>query len=561
MFSDSFLRRAWISILFLQIPCLVIFIFNNLIAESLDLHGVQMQVDSFEEIDSNSIKLTLFGTSLVLAPQNLDEFILDSYLKEEDRIRIISNADWHKLVVNLNALAKYELAARALNGLLLHPGYNQKDQELLEELRALPGYINLFEQAFLNASQLWNRQALVFAMMLEVGLKDIAWFKGNILRYAFAYGVDFRAYLRARFNDYEVNQNNLEAGAIAAFCLAVYGASESSCAEMSSLSDAFRAVQGAFENQDLDRIGDLIVQVHDSIFQNRARAYQIQLIHMKAESAINNRDHQGALSLLALVDINKRTPSTHALVKRALDGLAANQLALTLEPRIALMLRAIAGKDPDIYLTYLKLLEQQIRYLAQIGDLPMVREVFDIITQLRPDPDLKNDYLRSDVILILIERGMVIEARDLLKEIKAGLPLFRKVKLVWKGAYFSRYIVVLLLLLLCVPPLWIYLLGPLQGAFTAKNSGHSSVAEEAPIKPAFVSRNQYNPQLDELRSLLKIFGLDETAKLKAIKTAYRNSVKNLHPDAHRDSSRERSERFIDLTQKYERILELKEKIK
>jgi hypothetical protein len=65
-------------------------------------------------------------------------------------------------------------------------------------------------------------------------------------------------------------------------------------------------------------------------------------------------------------------------------------------------------------------------------------------------------------------------------------------------------------------------------------------------------------ELDEYGDCLSKLNLEFGASLPEIKNAYRHIVKTLHPDMNPKASREDTNKFIELTKTYERLLVLHE---
>jgi preprotein translocase subunit Sec63 len=69
-------------------------------------------------------------------------------------------------------------------------------------------------------------------------------------------------------------------------------------------------------------------------------------------------------------------------------------------------------------------------------------------------------------------------------------------------------------------------------------------------------KEQLDPDYHEYVNCLKVFGLRPGADLAAIKNAYRNAVKEYHPDRNRNAQEMAAEVFIEMTRTYERLIEL-----
>lgn len=74
-------------------------------------------------------------------------------------------------------------------------------------------------------------------------------------------------------------------------------------------------------------------------------------------------------------------------------------------------------------------------------------------------------------------------------------------------------------------------------------------------RPGYKKEVEY---VDEYSRLLDLFGLDDTATTEEIKSAYRQYMREHHPDTAEEKSAEETEKFIELKKAYERILKIKE---
>jgi DnaJ-domain-containing protein 1 len=101
---------------------------------------------------------------------------------------------------------------------------------------------------------------------------------------------------------------------------------------------------------------------------------------------------------------------------------------------------------------------------------------------------------------------------------------------------------------------------PQQPAEEQVVGGEEGADDQEKLRQARFVR--YSPDLrgggirDEYEDLLAVFGVRPGVKLVHIKNAYRSAVKSCHPDLHRNASSGEAEKFIYLTQTYERLLRL-----
>ena len=84
-----------------------------------------------------------------------------------------------------------------------------------------------------------------------------------------------------------------------------------------------------------------------------------------------------------------------------------------------------------------------------------------------------------------------------------------------------------------------------------------NTGEEELRKFVSISRSAgAEPKYDEYLELLAEFGLTANVDLQGIKVAYRNAVKECHPDLNPNAGPDENTRFIELTRHYERLTEL-----
>jgi hypothetical protein len=91
----------------------------------------------------------------------------------------------------------------------------------------------------------------------------------------------------------------------------------------------------------------------------------------------------------------------------------------------------------------------------------------------------------------------------------------------------------------------------------ATRKGKDTEGRSSRISGAALSKQIYK-ELDEYRNCLSRLSLQPGASLSDIKNAYRHIVKELHPDKNPKAAKEDTDRFIELTKTYERLLVLHE---
>jgi hypothetical protein len=236
---------------------------------------------------------------------------------------------------------------------------------------------------------------------------------------------------------------------------------------------------------------------------------------------------------------------------------------IALNSGVRKLLSSYSSKDDLVRRQYLSTLEAWIRLSLDEHNLAEARGLFDVIKELRLDPSVENDTLRGDIAESFIDRGDDHSADALLTELRTELPWSYRFRLLLKRDIYMFTMVALG----CVVVLrW--------GLIALDFVGRKIIARRAAQKAERLAaraaeRERYHSQfaedylraqafvdVDEYAAALTKFRLRPTASLADIKNAYRHVVKTLHPDLNSGSSKEDTDRFIELTRTYERLLVL-----
>jgi hypothetical protein len=170
----------------------------------------------------------------------------------------------------------------------------------------------------------------------------------------------------------------------------------------------------------------------------------------------------------------------------------------------------------------------------------------------------------------MLAEGQVAKARAIMENASASPPIALRVKLLLKEQSVPVAIFMIALGGILAVIFFVRRRSPAQqnGQETApRGKIEESTLERdeedgEPVQQARFVR--YSPDLrgggirDEYEDLLAVFGMRPGVKLAHIKNSYRNAVKSCHPDLNRNASSAEAERFIYLTQTYERLLRVHE---
>jgi hypothetical protein len=239
------------------------------------------------------------------------------------------------------------------------------------------------------------------------------------------------------------------------------------------------------------------------------------------------------------------------------------------------VLWAYATKDPALKPLYIGLLERAIERVSEGTDISKGAVLLVGVRELRPDPSPENDTLRFMLATAAGENGQWEQAEALMKGVKTTIP--RRVRVMLYCKRHPLVVAIPVALLACLTFLWVRVKRTQRRVVagvksTARSSDTGSTVAQGReysteqsteferdkveslhslSKSMRESRNQ-----EEFDALLRVFGLNPNATMTEIKIAYRHAVKSCHPDRNPKGDEKTSDRFIELTRQYERLLVL-----
>lgn len=233
------------------------------------------------------------------------------------------------------------------------------------------------------------------------------------------------------------------------------------------------------------------------------------------------------------------------------------------QPIVQTFLKKLMDADlPEVKEAVLSIYAWRTLDCLKRGDIKSADTSFRFILEQRPDPHPANDELRLEIILGAENEAERHFAKFRFKELKqrdavGGLD---KLLLMFKGYYGSGVIFVFfaaglgLLIVLIVVAVMISprVLNKMRVRRRQRQREKSRIVQG----PASETKDEYS-------QLLAFFGLDDSASEKQIKKAFREAVKQCHPDKQGaagvayDAAGNLDDTFQDLRKKYERILEIR----
>ena len=536
-------------------------------AQEIVKYGIRFPVDEIQPIDEKSVQIALFGDSRIIAVDEVESFVLEQYfsagtvghLEKSQVISFVQASVQEKDIAS---------AAQGLSALVQHPQVTQL--EVVEFVSAMPEteiIFQLFQAMLRTVDVLREMPDVLGAMVYQVALKDIDWLKTEGVRTVYLYSGAVKGYFKAQFYRDLANVNlNKIAAAQEAFA-GLFGTEDT---EYRSLNSVFiKLRQGITALERLDPEGMLsmldLAQTNETLRQILPPVI-VQTVHRTAQAALTNGNAGKALTLLSWIDFDWRTPTTHALVVEALSKLEVEQASNIIGTRIEKFLAFLSGKDPLVRDAYADFLEQDLRSKVARGHFGQVQTHFDRLRLIRPDPNRKNDELRVDCAVRLFDSGYRGAAAELYHSIQTRISLSAWFQL------FRRGLVVDLVVFACgvLIPILLILWLILRRIPAARNNEDEEIDalideeflhaeeidDEQPVFATFVGRSR-DPVFLSYEKQLRKFKLKPDANLREIKQAYRQAIKEVHPDINPNIDEKGREHFLDLTNAYERILKLR----
>lgn len=358
--------------------------------------------------------------------------------------------------------------------------------------------------------------------------------------------------------------------------LELYGAESNSGSALKVAADRISNFNLAFTGGDAFKLESAYNSLAaDPLIQDSIATSLPDVARLFAKKRVEVGDGEAAIRVLAVMPSRRRTPEHHQLINLALDKVSSDRFGFLAESRMQEVLWEYCSKDPVIRARYIALLEESIERMSKGSDLSKGATLLASVRALRADPSPENDTLRFMLASAAADSGKWNEAGEFMRGVKTAIPARVKALL-----YCKRHPLVVSIPLL----LFLALVGVrLRGVVKSRRSNLAKKSGGAPRGPRETPQAQSYSDFEasseadrenveslqslsksmregrnqqEFEELLKVFGLGTNANLGEIKAAYRLAVKVCHPDRNREGDKELSDRFIELTKQYERLLEI-----
>lgn len=550
------------------------------LAEPVNVDGLALRVDQLVPVDESNIKVKLGSDERVIAKTELSRYALEQFFSQKDLFSLLEPSEVEKFIIASIDGGKYEQATVALRGVVAQSDSNDiRVPEILEVIGANPKSIQVLKDLLKSLPDSFTSPRIICVLLSQIGHADLPWLRANAVRRIYLFGDELRVYLKEHLYSAiskgrsEIAQQTLQ------FYGELFGNDDSDFKRLNALNLKFQRLSEGIRKDDIDSIFPLVELGEDSDILRRLIAPGIvEAVHKSAETSILKGDYEAALNILSNIEFDKRTPTTHALILRALGSTKPPASSIVENAKITGLIKQIAQVDDGVRQAFLQFLERTALYNAGDPSFRDIGDLMSLIVTMRPDPSRDNDALRAHVAISLVNRGRVMQARSLLSDMRTREPFFERLRVGWAlfmADDFSRTLVAIAGILL------FGLIGlRLQGtklnlpkfksrdkSAQNKNAGYrtrasvESETEDDYIPPQFVTARAHGDTfIKEYHERLVEFGLKADADLRMIKAAYRTKAKEIHPDyGHQDSTSD-PQQFIDLKSNYERLIELRKRL-
>jgi hypothetical protein len=332
------------------------------------------------------------------------------------------------------------------------------------------------------------------------------------------------------------------------------------------------SVQRAIDSGNADQLeSELRVASFDALLGDYYQRLKPVLVAEFSEHAFKQQQAIAVVRGLSLLDFSQRSSKHHELLLRAAQGIRCRDLAVLKSDVVKKMLIAYSSKDDAIRRQYISFLVSCVEQAGESDDARPGITFISLLSDIRSDPSLENDIVRSNLAESFLDRGDTPGATMALSSVQTQLPWINRFRLLVKS---DAYVLGMVLLGLLVVLRWLFKAGGLlqhasssqkQAAANqaipegtqATDNDRSKDRNHAHYTDPSLSKQAYR-ELDEYGDCLSKLRLQPGASLSEIKIAYRNIVKALHPDMNPNATKQDTDRFIDLTKTYERLLVLHE---
>jgi hypothetical protein len=555
----SSIRAKLITALLFFIP------FTNAYAEDLSKNTITIPTDEIAIVDTSNIRITVGNVVRIVAKQKQNEEILNIYLEHPELAKKIAKEMWYKVLLNS---AKNGNSSECKQALLLYlSSSNTLDEEgvaIIEQVFSENSYSKACVASVLIDSQLVQvkkEKSLIALNYIAVVNQE-----ARLVVEAFKTSELARSYFESQLKKVFKEKHYSKLSTLVSFLSNFYPSHAEKYRNYRLVLDLLRDLENKGDDYSLsDLLPILAVGNLDENIKNLISPISVDLIHRLASRQLDaNRAEDAVLTLSKLLN-SEYTPLTYQLTQQALKQLDYSSNIIT-NDQVAQMFKLLTKNNAELRDQHLNYWVNRIDFFLSTSNASDAINTFYYFLKYSPDPSDMNDRIRVKLALGVLDYEDRTTAGKFISEMSTPRK-FSELFDLWIAGWYGN--ILYYVLAFSLPVVFRFAIDILKSKKIA-NTGHKSDPnlssvnkisnknfDENRVFVTATSSKQLNPLFEEYLECLKIFSLNDGVLLKDIKLAYRNIVKEIHPDLNvvQNKSSDNS-RFVKLTQTYDRLREL-----
>jgi hypothetical protein len=560
-----FIKNFWLPLFFCLATTLSFS--SRAVADSITYCGIQFKIDSREVLVGSTVKVVINRKPILLAERALERGVVLAYLSDPELVVLVPIRDLQQLVSRALAEGDTEVAVQGFVAALSSRSLSTDAYgDFLAGIMALEGGNSVVSRALQVVGSDIREQPLCVTLS-QIGVDSLSRVGEILRRRSF---VDSCSTLLIDRSAVLLQQGYPAQAAryLRAVMTLVAGDRSRQTEVVQSYNQMTVLVEALKKRSSLDTVASLERLRRDKLFSHVSVAAISSVIVRGSEQWLEQGDAAGALYLLSQTDSISRTPLHHNLVLKSIELLPTENASVLDEDQVKSGLRLYASKDDGIraaLVRYLSLAAEQRAGSKSKGDAQEAVVLMSLLGVFRPDPSELNDAIRARCAAALIASDMMVAANLIMKQMVTGVSISLRLRTFAYSGFIGGILTSLGCIVAVVVVFYLVVAGLrlvgiklfVKGVEVSESEPkHTAVEEQAFV--AYPADLRTSSARGEYELLLHEFGLPPHASVHEIKLAYREKVKTVHPDRNPLTGGAKSDDFIELTAKYDRLLELLE---
>lgn len=541
------------------------FLAFHCLAESVSVYGVNIPVSGIKEVSPTQVLVSIDSTDEIIDRPNVNKFVVKYLFGSRDKFQVLSASDVYRLIESASNAGDVEIAELAARGLFEYGDSTDAfAEDFFDRLSRVKIAPDLFKRVISDAGPSSVSPRIIANMLVTIGSFDIGWLRGNAAQQLVTYSSEVRSLIKKDFFG-GLKEQNLERAKGANLLMGLFFGEEDTDKKKYDL--LLLKLGGVSESEFPETLSNLSAGSLE--LKKELGPIYLDALLKKARESLDKSDPEQALKIISQVEFEKRTPEVHRILAQALADIKIDSRVLLDSPKPQDLLVLVSDKDSVVKESFYEALYAQGRFYASRGAIEDVEKIVALLGRVYPDPNEKLDETRINFAQQLFKARMGSFAERLLSQVQTGIPISKKPAILWARVKEKPSGILLLLgALVGVVAFLRYLRSTIRRSGSpsvkTKNSSNSASPSDSSESsdsfergPFVTVRGRPTGLSAEYIESLTVFGLDASATLKDIKTAYRNKIKDIHPDHQVSGDSKGADEFLRMKDVYERLLEIR----